>query len=70
MRSKPAKDDELPDLLLNVTEVAEILSLSRRSVWRYAAAGKLPRPVRLNRHTVRWRASDIQRHLDTLAPVR
>jgi prophage regulatory protein len=56
----------LPELLLSVKEVAECLSLSPRSVWRYVAQGKLPRPLCLGPRLLRWRASDVQRFLDTL----
>jgi len=36
-------------LLLTVQQVADRLSISKREVWRLAAAGKLPAPVKLSR---------------------
>jgi prophage regulatory protein len=60
--------DERLDMMLTVKDVAELLSMSRRSVWRYVADGKLPQPLHLSRTMVRWRASDIQRYLDGLRP--
>jgi predicted DNA-binding transcriptional regulator AlpA len=65
---KLSRDADWPERLWSVKEVAEILSLSPRSVWRYVALGKLPPPIRLGARSVRWRASDLQRYLDSLTP--
>ena len=48
--------------LLRATDVAKLLAVSTRTVWRLRDAGQLPRPVRLGggRHLVRWRRSDIE----------
>ena len=47
----------LPDMLLTVKDVAELLSVARRTVWRWSRLGKLPRPLKLSPRAVRWRAS-------------
>jgi excisionase family DNA binding protein len=52
--------------LLTVQEVANVLKLSKRTVWRWVAQGRLPTPVRYSRTCVRWKASAIQAHLDAL----
>ena len=44
--------------LLKVAEVAALLKVSTRQIWKLAASGRLPTPVRLGR-SVRWRAADI-----------
>jgi excisionase family DNA binding protein len=54
------------DNLLTVHEVARKLKVSIRTIWRYEAAGKIPRAVRLSGNTVRWKARDIQDYLDGL----
>ncbi len=46
--------------LLNAETVAEILSLSKRTIFRLDSSGKIPAPIRIN-GSVRWRESDIQR---------
>jgi predicted DNA-binding transcriptional regulator AlpA len=46
------------DKLLNDREVAERLGVSKATVWRHAAAGLLPRPVKLG-HSSRWPESDL-----------
>lgn len=44
--------------LINVSELADLLSLSVRTVWRLNSAGRLPKPVRLGR-SVKWRKNEI-----------
>lgn len=50
-REKPA--------LLDVRQVAELLSCSKRTVQRLARLGDLPAPIRLA-SLVRWRRADIE----------
>lgn len=50
---------------LTVRQVAGLLQVHVRTVWRMAAAGEIPKPITIGRKTVRWRASDIQRFLDS-----
>ncbi|HTV49187.1 MAG TPA: helix-turn-helix domain-containing protein [Phycisphaerae bacterium] len=51
--------------LMKDWEVAELLSLSRRQVWKLSSAGKLPAPVRLAGST-RWRRGEIEAIIETL----
>lgn len=53
--------------LLKVKEVAILLNIAPRTVWRLSATGELPAPVRIGTRIVRWRFTDIERHIDTLA---
>ena len=53
--------------LLSCREVAQLLSVSKRTVLRMSARGDLPPPVRLGGSLPRWRLSDLQHHLDILA---
>ena len=52
------------ETLLTVKDVADILSIGVRTVWRWAAQGKIPRPIRLARNTLRWKASQLQEYMD------
>jgi excisionase family DNA binding protein len=45
--------------LLSAKELAEILSLSVRTIWRLRSAGKLPKPLVIG-GSIRWRQSDIE----------
>jgi predicted DNA-binding transcriptional regulator AlpA len=56
------EDAHMP-LLLTVEDVAELLCISVRSVWRLHSAKKLPRPVRLA-GSVRWRRHELEKWVD------
>jgi prophage regulatory protein len=55
------------DMLLTVKDVAELLCIRPRTAWRWARQGKIPRPMKLSRRAVRWRASEMQTYLDRVA---
>lgn len=60
------RDGALADLtLLNVRQMAELLGVHPRSVWRLAQMGEIPAPIRLGGRVVRWRLSDLRDRLDT-----
>ncbi len=44
--------------LITAKQLAKLLSISPRTVWRLRSAGKLPMPVTFG-GSVRWRLSDI-----------
>jgi prophage regulatory protein len=48
------------DELLTVNDLIALLKISRRSVWRWVAEGRLPQPVRYSATCVRWKASVIE----------
>ena len=59
----------VPDrLLLSSEELASMLSISRATLWRMLAAGKLPLPLRPTAGIVRWRSDEIQRWVDSGMP--
>jgi excisionase family DNA binding protein len=51
---------------MNAREVAEVLGISTREVYRRASSGKIPRPYKLGHHTSRWKPSEVQAFLDGL----
>lgn len=53
-------EQENRPLLLTVGEVALLIGVSTRSVWRMTRTGQFPAPVRVRRNT-RWRRSDVER---------
>jgi excisionase family DNA binding protein len=63
--AKQARID-LAEELIPAADVAHLLRVSTRTVWRLVEAGHLPEPVRFNRKLVRWRASDIRKFLESL----
>ena len=55
--------------LVSAKELAEILSVSVRHVWRMKGAGKLPAFVRMGK-AIRWRLDDIERFIAWGCPSR
>lgn len=53
--------------IVSVREVAELLGVNPRTVWRMAQTGDIPAPIRLSERVVRWRLSDLREHLDRKA---
>ena len=47
-------------------ELAALLRVSRRTLFRLRATGDLPAPVTLARNIVRWRWSDITNYVNSL----
>ena len=63
------KASESERLALAATEVAELLGISARHVWKLHASGQLPQPVRLGR-SVRWNRVELVRWLEAGCPAR
>lgn len=53
--------------VVSVREVADLLGVNARTVWRMAQRGEIPAPIRLGERVVRWRLSDLREHLDRKA---
>jgi len=58
--------------LLNVKQLAAMLGIHERSVWRLsglaeAGHGPFPRPLRIGPKTIRWRRADVEAYLAALA---
>ena len=51
-------------LLLTVDDLAVILDVSRRTVFRLRARGVIPKPLRIGGTLLRWRSNDIDRFLE------
>jgi predicted DNA-binding transcriptional regulator AlpA len=55
-------------MLISVNELATILDISPRTVWRLLSAGKLVRPLRIG-GAVRWRYREIIDWIDAGCPT-
>ena len=51
---------------LTLHDLVTIYSVSKRTIWRWVAEGRLPRPLAVTRRIRRWKACEIQQHLDGL----
>jgi excisionase family DNA binding protein len=49
-------------LLITARELAKLLRISTRTLWRLRSAGDLPKAVRLG-SAVRWRLDDVEKWL-------
>ncbi|MFM7318335.1 MAG: helix-turn-helix transcriptional regulator [Isosphaeraceae bacterium] len=55
---------EMIAVLMSAEELAEMLRISERTLWRLLSAGQIPKPVRIGRST-RWRANEIREWIDS-----
>jgi excisionase family DNA binding protein len=55
--------------LLTAKALSEMLSLSKRTVFRLNSSGRIPAPVRIG-GSVRWRQSDIEKFISLDCPDR
>jgi predicted DNA-binding transcriptional regulator AlpA len=58
-RARPAK------VLLTADDLADMLGVSRRTVFRLRARGVIPRPLKIGGTLLRWRLNDIVQFLNT-----
>jgi predicted DNA-binding transcriptional regulator AlpA len=56
-------------LAISARDLAEMLDVSLRQVWRLNSAGKLPKPIRLG-GSVRWNRAEIQSWFEAGCPDR
>ena len=65
----PATEEPRP-LAVSAQILAPMLAVSLRTIRTMDAAGKLPRPVKLNGHCVRWIVAELEAWLNAGAPDR
>lgn len=53
------EDPAIRPLTLDIKQVAQLLGLSKRTVYRLLDAGQIPKPMKLGNAT-RWRRKDIE----------
>jgi prophage regulatory protein len=54
--------------LLTARELADMLQVSVRTVWRLRSSASIPAPVRI-RGSVRWNRDEVQRWIDQGCPM-
>jgi predicted DNA-binding transcriptional regulator AlpA len=59
----------MPELMRLNPHVLRVVPISRASVWRLAAAGKFPKPIRLTERCTAWKKSDIEAWLQERGAV-
>lgn len=48
---------------LNPKELSEYLRISKATIWRYVASGKLPQPKRLSKQILIWNLNEVNQKL-------
>lgn len=48
---------------IKIKELAQMIPVSRATIWRMATDGRLPRPIRFSDRCTAWRKADIDKWL-------
>lgn len=54
-------------LLIPADQLAKLLQISTRTLWRLLSAGRLPEPVRIG-GSVRWRLDQVKQWIESGCP--
>ena len=52
---------------LTVYEVSKALGVSPATVWRWAKAGRIPKPRKIGENTTRWDSREVQAAIQKMA---
>ena len=66
---KPDEEGSGP-LLLTANDLAEMLQISERQIWRMRDTGRLPVPIELGPKNIRWPREEILDWIDAGCPKR
>ena len=61
-RFRPKEELVQPDLFYTAKDLARRWRIHPITVWKWSAAGKIPKPAKLGPNTSRWRGRDILEH--------
>ena len=64
MHIQDISEHSITTRLLRRPQVLERVPVSETTLWRYVKAGTFPRPVRLGKNSVAWRADDVNAWID------
>lgn len=63
-RERPGDPSPRVTQCVRAQDLAEMLAISVRTLYRKVARGEFPAPVRIGKGTTRWRMRDVQAYLD------
>lgn len=66
--SEMSSSPNVQPMLLTVDQVAELLQVSARTVWRMRSGGELPAPIRVL-GSVRWRRAELESWVNARTPA-
>lgn len=53
------------DRVLRLNEVCQLIGVSRHTIWRHRRDGDFPKPIRIGRQCLGWRAGQIEAWIDS-----
>lgn len=63
-----AEFDSYPNsALIDVRVIANLYGCSPNTIWRWAAAGVIPKPIKVSSQQTRWRVGDVRQALASLS---
>ncbi len=65
----PEDDNKLPDRVLRIAEVEDMVGMSEATIWREIQTGQFPPALRLSARCRGWRLSDLLSWLATRPPA-
>jgi predicted DNA-binding transcriptional regulator AlpA len=68
MRHDTLPTERTRPALISANELADLLQISTRTLWRLRSAGKLVEPIKLGGST-RWRVDEVQKWISAGCPV-
>jgi predicted DNA-binding transcriptional regulator AlpA len=63
-----SKDAESENLLLDTKQVAKLLSIGERTLWRHANSGRVLKPIKVG-SAVRWNARELRQWVEAGCPT-
>lgn len=68
MRQNTLRTGRAQPALISATELAELLQVSTRTLWRLRSAGKLIKPIKIGGST-RWRLDEVENWIAEGCPI-
>ena len=65
MKASNEQNETMPERLIGLAKVAEILGVNKRTVYRLIAKRELPQPLKVG-HSVRLSVSDVTEYFERL----
>lgn len=68
MTDNPLVSPAMPSLFMTADELAALLSVSKRTIWRMKVLGTLPEAIRLGR-SIRWQRTAVLEWIERGCPA-
>ncbi len=69
-RDREVVDDGVEPLMITASDLAQMLQISERQIWRMRDTGRLPSPIELGPKNLRWSRGEILEWIEAACPTR